>query len=432
MGIYYGMNGLWVPVSGQGSFIRLSKINIVSPPTKTSYNHGEQFSSAGMTVRATYSNGDTMMVTNFTCLPNRALKFTDEKITVVYTENGITRRTEQSISVGSPVIITDIRQLSYTYNLKGCGKYNNQYLMVGNDASWNIYGTIAPVSGDVSDFKMNVSGTYPAAGMLVTDTRIDIPLTNKYGGTLYKDRYKIALTVSDFLAKKQGFQVTSGASIRMNCITEGGNGYIYTGGQTTNGASYIAYVSKSEAVTTNPTALNLGSYGEIIDIASCKDSAGASHLAALTENSKILHKDLNTNGGLSGSDITDFSNVVKVGILPDDAHTYRSTFVYKDSNNFYLTSVNPGNLTKTSRPEITSGNSTILGVGAIDNYAIVVFADATGNAKIYINEDWENGKTYSLNALAPLAMCKIPNGIGVICKTSTTNTLVIKEITLAA
>lgn len=71
-------------------------------------------------------------------------------------------------------------------------------------------------------------------------------------------------------------------------------------------------------------------------------------------------------------------------------------------------------------------------IGTIDNYAIVVFADAAGNAKIYINEDWENGKTYSLNALNPLAMCKIPNGIGVICKTSTTNTLVIKEITLAA
>ena len=94
--------------------------------------------------------------------------------------------------------------------------------------------------------------------------------------------------------------------------------------------------------------------------------------------------------------------------------------------------MNPDGPIKISSPAITSGNSTILGVGAIDNYAIVVFADAAGNAKIYINEDWENGKTYSLNALTPLAMCKIPNGIGVICKTSTTNTLVIKEITLAA
>lgn len=421
-------------MGGGGSFIRLSKINIVSPPTKTSYKHGEQFSSVGMTVRATYSNGATRMVTDFTCLPNRALKFTDEKITVVYTENGITRSTEQSISVGSPVVITDIRQLSYTYNLKGCGKYNNQYLMVGNDASWNIYGTIAPVSGEVSDFKMNVSGTYPAAGMLVTDTRIDIPITNKYGGTIYKDRYKIALTVADFLAKKQAFQVTSSASIRMNCITEGGNGYIYTGGQTTNGASCIAYISKSAAVTTNPTVLNLGSYGEIIDIASCKDSTGANHLIALTGNSKILHKDLNTNGGLSGSDITDFSNVVKVGMLPDNMEMYRNVYIRKESSNiFSLYSSNPhGNRLDVSRPEITSGDSTILGVGAIDSYAIVVFADAVGNAKIYINEDWENGKTYSLNALTPLAMCKIPNGISVICKTSTTNTLVIKEITLAA
>lgn len=420
-------------MGGGGSFVRLSKIEIVSPPTKTSYKHGEQFSSAGMTVRATYSNGATKMVTDFTCLPSRALKFADEKITVVYAENGITRSAEQPISVGSPVVITDVRQLPYTYNLKGCGKYNNQYLMVGNDASWNIYGTIAPVSGQVNNYKMNVSGTYPAAGMLVTNTRIDIPITNKYGGTMYKNRYKIALTVADFLARKQGFQVTTDANVRMNCITEGSNGYIYTGGKSANGESCIAYVSKSAAVTANLTVVNLGSNGEIIDIASCKDSAGASHLVTLTENGKILFKDLNTNGGLSGSGIGQFSNVVKVGMLLDNTEMYRSVFIKEDSSNdFYLYSVTPDGHIKVSRPAITSGNSTILGVGAIDNYVIVVFADAAGNAKIYINEDWENGKTYSLNALTPLAMCKIPNGIGVICKTSTTNTLIIKEITLAA
>ena len=420
-------------MGGGGSFVRLSKIEIVSPPTKTSYKHGEQFSSAGMTVRATYSNGATKTVSDFTCLPNRALKFTDEKITVVYAENGITRSAEQSISVGSPVVITDVRQLPYTYNLKGCGKHNNQYLMVGNDASWNIYGTIAPVSGQVNNFKINVSGTYPAAGMLVTDTRIDIPITDKYGGTLYKNRFKIALTVADFLAKKTEFRVFYEADVRMNCITEGGNGYIYTGGKYANGKSYVAYVSKSAAVTTNITGQILGSYGEIIDIASCKDSAGASHLAALTENNKILFKDLGTSGGLSGSVISQLSNAVKVGMLSDDTKKYRCAYVYKESSNdFYLGSMHPNGSARISHPAITSGNSTILGVGAIDNYAIVVFADAAGNAKIYINEDWENGKTYSLNALTPLAMCKIPNGIGVICKTSTTNTLVIKEITLAA
>lgn len=421
-------------MGGGGSFVRLSKIEIVSPPTKTSYKHGEQFSSAGMTVRATYSNGAAKMVTNFTCLPSRALKFTDEKITVVYAENGITRSAEQSISVGSPVVITDVRQLSLTGNLKGCGKHYDQYLMVTNDKNWNLYGYTVPSSPDeqVKGYKMNASGTYPAAGMLVTDTRIDIPLTDKCGGTLYKSRYKIALTVADFLAKKQGFQVTSGANVRMNCITEGGNGYIYTGGKNAS-ASCIAYVSKSAGVSTNPTVLGFGSNGEIIDIASCKDSTGASHLAALTEENKILFKDLSASGGLSGSSIIQISNTVKVGMLPDDTEMYRCACVYKESNNdFYLRSVNPNGSSKISMSAITSGDSTILGVGAIDNYAIVVFADDAGDAKIYINEDWEHGKTYSLDALTPLAMCKIPNGICVICKTSTTNTLVIKEITLAA
>ena len=418
-----------------GSFVRPLKIEIVSPPTKTSYKHGEQFSPAGMTVRATYSNGTTKMVTNFTCLPSRALKFTDEKITVVYAENGITRSAEQLISVGSPVVITDVRWLSLTGNIKGCGKHNDQYLVVANDASWNLLGYPVPASPDetIYGYKMNVSGTYPAAGMLVTDTRIDIPITNKYGGTMYKNRYKISLTVADFLAKKQGgFHVNANDNVRMNCITEGGNGYIYTGGKKAS-ASCITYISKSADVSTNLTVVNLGSNGEIIDIASCKDSTGASHLAALTEDNKILLKDLSASGGLSGSSIIHLPNTVKVGMLPDDTEMYRCACVYKESSNdFYLRSVNPNGSSRISHPAITSGNSTILGVGAIDNYAIVVFADAAGNAKIYINEDWEHGKTYSLDALTPLAMCKIPNGIGVICRTSTTNILVIKEITLAA
>ena len=421
-------------VGGGGGGIKLASIAITTPPTKTSYKHGEQFSSAGMTVRATYSNGATKTVSNFTCLPNRALEFTDEKITVVYAENGITRSSEQLISVGSPVVITDVRQLTLTGNLKGCGKHNDQYLVVTNDENWNLYGYTVPASPDepVNGYKMNASGTYPAAGMLVTNTRIDIPVTDKYGGTLYKNRYKIALTVADFLAKKQGFQVTSEVNVRMNCITEGGNGYIYTGGKRAS-ASCIAYVSKSAGISTNPTVLVFGSNGEIIDIASCKDSTGASHLAALTENDKILLKDLSASGGLSGSSIIQISNTVKVGMLPDDTEMYRCACVYKESNNdFYLRSVNPNGSSKISMSAITSGDSTILGVGAIDNYAIVVFADAAGNAKIYINEDWEHGKTYSLDALTPLAMCKIQNGICVICKTSTTDTLVIKEITLAA
>ena len=77
----------------------LSKIEITTPPTKTAYTEGEKFDKAGMKVIATYSDGTTKEVTDYTYTPAGELKTTDTAITVSYKEGEKTVEAKYTITV---------------------------------------------------------------------------------------------------------------------------------------------------------------------------------------------------------------------------------------------------------------------------------------------------------------------------------------------
>ena len=77
----------------------LSKIEITTAPTKTTYTEGEKFDKAGMKVTATYSDGTTKEIRNYAYIPAGELKTTDKTITVSYTENGVTKTDTQKIKI---------------------------------------------------------------------------------------------------------------------------------------------------------------------------------------------------------------------------------------------------------------------------------------------------------------------------------------------
>lgn len=62
----------------------LTSIQIATPPTKTSYTEGETFDKTGMKVIATYSDGSTKEITDYTVSPSGKLKKTDTKVTISY------------------------------------------------------------------------------------------------------------------------------------------------------------------------------------------------------------------------------------------------------------------------------------------------------------------------------------------------------------
>lgn len=108
-------------MGGGGSFVRLSKIEIVSPPTKTAYKAGETFAPAGMVVTATYSNGAKLTIPSYTISPSGALTAGDTAITITYSEGGITKTATQAITViVAPTASTSAASgVNYTAGLSG-------------------------------------------------------------------------------------------------------------------------------------------------------------------------------------------------------------------------------------------------------------------------------------------------------------------------
>ena len=77
----------------------LDRIAVTTPPNRTSYFSGEQFSAAGMVVTAYYTDGSSGAVTGYAYSPAGALAAGNTTITFSYTEGGVTKTTTQAITV---------------------------------------------------------------------------------------------------------------------------------------------------------------------------------------------------------------------------------------------------------------------------------------------------------------------------------------------
>lgn len=76
----------------------LTGIEVVDQPTKTAYKVGEKFDKTGMKVVATYSDGTTQTISNYS-FTIAALTLNDKTVKIRYTEGGITKEDEVKISV---------------------------------------------------------------------------------------------------------------------------------------------------------------------------------------------------------------------------------------------------------------------------------------------------------------------------------------------
>lgn len=79
----------------------LTSVNITKKPSTTTYVEGAIFDPAGMEVVATYSDGTTKTITNYTYAPSEALKASDKEVIISYTENGVTKTITQPITVNA-------------------------------------------------------------------------------------------------------------------------------------------------------------------------------------------------------------------------------------------------------------------------------------------------------------------------------------------
>ena len=107
----------------------LSSITVTSGPTRTSYTEGENFDPAGIVITATYGDGTTATVTDYTFAPSGALKASDTTVTISYTEGDVTRSATVAITVSRKSdpkpVPTPVREEKEEHEPLYTGTWNN-------------------------------------------------------------------------------------------------------------------------------------------------------------------------------------------------------------------------------------------------------------------------------------------------------------------
>lgn len=112
--------------------LRLSSITIKTNPTKTSYYLGDSLNTSGMIVEATYSNGSTKTVTNWTVSGFSSISIGTKTVTVSYSEGGITKTDTFSVTVQDNISWS--LSADGVLTIYGTGKMHDYSL--SNEAPW--------------------------------------------------------------------------------------------------------------------------------------------------------------------------------------------------------------------------------------------------------------------------------------------------------
>lgn len=129
----------------------LTKIEITTPPNKLIYTEGEDFDDAGMVVLATYSDLSTKEIMNYNIENGDNLYYGQESITISYTEDGITKKVVQNITVNPIVVEKEIRSIEVL-------TLPTKTTYMENEEELNLEGGVVRITytdDSIQDLKMN-------------------------------------------------------------------------------------------------------------------------------------------------------------------------------------------------------------------------------------------------------------------------------------
>ncbi len=119
----------------------LSSIAVATPPSKTSYYTGDKFSSSGMVIKATYTDGTSKNVTGWTYSPTGNLTTSNNSVTISYTEGGVTKTCALSITVTAVSSTLNSNSWATIKAVSDAGKAAN-YWSVGDTKNIKINGKV--------------------------------------------------------------------------------------------------------------------------------------------------------------------------------------------------------------------------------------------------------------------------------------------------
>lgn len=239
---------------------RLESISITTKPTKTTYEYGDSFQSAGMVVKATYSDGATANVTGYSCSPTLLSTVGTQTITVSYTENGVTKTATTSVTVNRKMISAVPSQsgtLTYTGSSQSpsWSNYSTTQLTIGGTTSGTNAGsytaTFTPKSNyrwaDGTTTAKSVSWSIgKAAGSLsISPTSMTLDTTTK------SKTITVTRSGDGAISAVSGNTAAATVSVSGNTVTVTGkaNGSATITISVAAGANYTAPTSKTCAVT---------------------------------------------------------------------------------------------------------------------------------------------------------------------------------------
>ena len=154
----------------------LDRIAVTTPPSKTTYTAGERFDAAGMVVTATYSDGSTAAVTDYTVSPSGALTTSDTSVTISYTEGGVTQTATQVITVNPAAPTSGGIYIPPTYKVEST---------VSEDADGTVtFSKASAKKGDTVTITVTPDRYYKTSGVIVKDALGNqIAVTDNGNGT---------------------------------------------------------------------------------------------------------------------------------------------------------------------------------------------------------------------------------------------------------
>lgn len=255
---------------------RLTSIEVTSNPSTMTYEYGDTLQTTGMVVTAHYSDGDTSAVSGYQCSPTSLTTVGSQKITVSYSENGVTQTTTFNVTVNRKSVAKPTWKSNLTYNgssqsVNGTSYWNNfntTYMSIGGTTSATNAGTYAATFTPGSNYRWSDGTTDPininwtinrAAGSLSVS-----PQTVEINGNNYSSGVNVTITRSGDGTISYSPTSVSGLTLSLsgNTLNIKGNGSTAISGQkitinVAQGTNYLAPASKQ--ITVNATYWEWGS-----------------------------------------------------------------------------------------------------------------------------------------------------------------------------
>lgn len=245
--------------------IKLSSIAITKQPNKTAYSAFESFSSAGMEVKAVFTNDAYKIVSNYAVEPSGQLKATDTKVKVKYEEFGVAAEADIAITV-APIklnVPSNNKTLTYTGSVltPTWSGYDSSLMTVSGNTSGTGAGTYTATFAlkDKVNYRWSDGSTSDkSVNWTISKASVAIPTANNTSFTYSGSAATLSLSNYDSaLVSASGISATNAGNYTATFALKDSNNYQWSDG-TTADKTITWVINKAQAsVTLDKTSVVL-------------------------------------------------------------------------------------------------------------------------------------------------------------------------------